>query len=148
MSQTDTFQSALNLLARREHSVHELKNKLRLRKFPDVDIDQALRDLQDRNLQSDERYTECYIRSRAGQGYGPLRIKDELSEKGVSAELISIHIDENDLDWNEKAAAVKEKKFGIDAPAEYKDKAKQMRFLQYRGFTQKQISYAVSFVDI
>ncbi|MGB5621179.1 MAG: regulatory protein RecX, partial [Gammaproteobacteria bacterium] len=74
---------------------------------------------------------------------GPLRIRRELEERGVSGELIEIAFDEAGTDWAACAAGVRRKRFGPAIPAEFPDKAKQMRFLQYRGFAPDQIRAAV-----
>ena len=58
----------MDLLARREHSFFELKQKL-LIKYPELNpsnLDLALNQLQCENLISDERFTESYIRYRKG----------------------------------------------------------------------------------
>jgi regulatory protein len=130
---------AVNLLARREHSQQELCNKLKLRNFSDAEIKTILTALTKRGLQSDERFTESYIHMRANKGYGPLRIQMELQERGVAAEIISEYLNVGDPIWRERAVAVYQKKFGKKIPKDFSAQAKQMRFLQYRGFTLEQI---------
>lgn len=134
---------ALGLLARREHSQYELRNKLKLRKFSDNLIVEVLKELTSENLQSDARFTEIYIRHRAEKGYGPLRIQAELRERGIVEESISQYLDESAEYWIEKITTVKRKKFGNKIPKDFSERAKQMRFLQYRGFTLEQIKRAV-----
>ena len=101
----------------------------------------VLDDLKVQGLQSDDRFTEAYIHSRIQRGYGPVRIRQELRERGVSGELIDQYVDVSEFDWKQHASQVREKKFGHNLPSNYKDKAKQSRFLQYRGFTGDQIKY-------
>lgn len=86
-------------------------------------------------MQSDARYTESYVHSRGRRGFGPLRIKIELQERGVSPELVSSYVDFDDRVWLEVACKEYEKKFGTEATHSAKDRAKRMRFLQSRGFT-------------
>jgi regulatory protein len=81
--QKNAKDSALNLLARREHSRMELTQKLKLRNFSENEISQTIEQLTQQDLQSDKRFAECYMRSRAEKGFGPVRIKFELREKGV-----------------------------------------------------------------
>ncbi len=131
--------TAMNLLARREHSTRELKRKLKVRGMEGVAVDQALATLQQERLQSDERFVEMLVHSRIGKGQGPLRIQAELREHGVSDELVSAAVDVNDPQWHDKIKEVRHKRFGASPPSNINERAKQMRFLQYRGFTPEQI---------
>ena len=92
------YNAGLNLLARREHSSKELKLKLG-RRFADVLVDEACAGLEHNGLLSDERFTEAVIHSRTAKGYGPRHIAQELSQKGVSKELIKEFLDERDAHW-------------------------------------------------
>jgi regulatory protein len=84
---------ALNMLARREHSGAELRAKLAAKGFPSDIIDDALSDLNRSGWQSDERFVEAFIRVRGERGYGPVRIRAELRERGIDDELIAMHLD-------------------------------------------------------
>ena len=139
---SDIRLAAMNLLAMREHSAFELRRKL-ARRFDDADIVEAVAVLSAENLQSDERYTEAFINMRKRQGKGPVRIALELKEKGVSEAIIGIYLDTSDHDWFDLALAEKQKRFGAAEPQDLKERARQMRFLQYRGFTQPQILAAI-----
>lgn len=129
----------MNLLARREHSTRELKRKLKVLGMEGVEVDQALTALQEERLLSDERFVEMLVHSRVGKGQGPLRIQAELREHGVSDELVSAAVDIDDPQWYESIKEVRHKRFGASVPSTIKERAKQMRFLQYRGFTPEQI---------
>jgi len=130
---------AMNLLARREHSVAELVKKLSA-DFEYDDIIIAISKLTERNLQSDERFAENYLRYRSQRGFGFQKIRQELKERGVNAELISETLAESDIDWFALAADARCKRFGEQQPEDFKERAKQQRFLQYRGFTHEQIT--------
>ena len=130
--------TAMNLLARREHSTQELRDKLLARGFEDDVITPALQTLSREGLLSDERFTESFIHSRVDRGSGPLKIRAELRQRGVADELITAWLDERDQVWLERAEAVRCKKFGSALPVEYMEKVRQARFLQYRGFTPEQ----------
>lgn len=135
--------SAMNLLARREHSADELCQKL-ARRFEDQNlIAQAVTQLTKDGLQSDERFTEAFINMRIRQGKGPLRIKLELKEKGIASSQVSTYLDEQCDTWPALAKEVKVKRFGPARADNPRDKARQMRFLQYRGFTSDQIQQAL-----
>lgn len=125
---------ALNLLARREHSQQELRAKLLLREFAREEIEQILQILKQENLQSDVRFAESYTRMRINRGYGPLRIGMELQQRGVDSDLIAANLAQDNEFWLDKMDEVKRKKFGNKIAKDFPEKAKQMRFLQYRGF--------------
>lgn len=135
-SANDIRLQAMNLLARREHLRQELVLKLGKKFGAEAadDITAVLDDLVEENLLSDERFTESYIRHRVGKGYGPDRIRQELRQKGVRSELLDIALEAADVDWVERAAEVRLKKFGPTPPTDFQEKARQLRFLNYRGF--------------
>jgi regulatory protein len=135
---------AMDYLARREHGRGELLDKLTRFGFdPDI-ADAAVTRLVEDGLQSDSRFAEAFVRSRINQGKGPARIRADLRERGLAATAIDIALEEADEDWYALARDVRLKKFGPDTPSEFRDKAKQMRFLQSRGFEPDQIQAAVS----
>jgi len=134
----------MDYLARREHGRSELLDKLTRFGFEADVADDAVARLVEDGLQSDVRFAEAFVRSRINQGKGPLRIRSDLREKGVNDGVTEDGIREADQDWNALAVEVRLKKFGAERPAEFKEKARQMRFLQSRGFEQDQIQAAVS----
>jgi regulatory protein len=130
----DIRHAAMNLLARREHSMRELRNKLK-RRFPDSDkIDEQLSLLIAERLQSDVRFAQSYARQRISRGYGPIRLREELRERGVSEADIAAAMDEMEIDWSAVATDVMCKKFGLRDAIDLKEKARRARFMQYRGF--------------
>lgn len=137
-SEQSARERAIQLLARREHSRKELRNKLIQKGFPVEDIDPELDALEQRGWLSDSRFTESWIRHRIQSGYGPYRIKNELSEKGVSNDLIAQCFEEISIDWVKMAHKVWQKKYNA-MPQDWPEKVKQMRFLQYRGFFSQDI---------
>jgi len=126
--------AAVRLLGMREHSERELRDKLGSR-FADSDlIVQIIADLQRRNLQSDERFTEHYVSSRTRKGYGPLRICAELEERGIGSDLIDAWVEVSGSEWRKRLGEVARQKFGGEAAQDQKEQARRARFLQYRGF--------------
>ncbi len=126
---------ALGLLARREHSRYELRKKLTQKLAEECepsDIDEVLDRLVEQGLLSDERFTEAYVNMRARKGYGPDRILMELNEKGIGSDLAQSYVCSRD-DWGLMLAREWRKKFK-SKPADYAEKMRQMRFLQYRGY--------------
>ena len=138
---------AMDLLARREHTRVELERKLVAAGFDaDVAAD-ALQALADEGLQSDRRFVESFVQSRISQGKGPLRIHADLGQRGVAPGLVDTVLEQLDEDWCARARDARMKKFGRSPPAEFRDKARQMRFLQYRGFEPDQIQAAMAGFD-
>lgn len=136
--------TAMDLLARREHAQKELRQKLRRRYDQHEMIEMVIKALADENWQSDERFAEAFVASRIRKGQGPIRIAMELRERGISDELVTAFVDSSDTHWKSLAADVRERRFGVECPSDMKTKAKQMRFLQYRGFTPEQVRASLS----
>ena len=135
---------ALQYLARREYSRAELRSKLLPYVEADVDferlpvnLDALLDDLVARGWLSDERAATQLIHSKRSR-FGAQRITHELRQKGIPENLIGEslpHLKETEL---EAAREVWQKKFGVP-PQHQKEKAKQVRFLQSRGFSMEAI---------
>ena len=133
----------MNLLARREHSRQELERKLLAKGFPSELIDDALQGLQRERLLDDARFAEAYAQMRIGKGYGPMRIRGELRERGVDEALVTEQVSTQARDWGRCAREARIKRFGEAVPREARERARQMRFLQYRGFTMDHIKRAL-----
>ncbi|KTD53103.1 recombination regulator RecX [Legionella quinlivanii] len=129
------FDSALRLLARREHGANELAQKLAHKGFERLDIENAVDKCQQLNYQSDERFIASFCRQRIGQGYGPQRIIQELQLKGLAKDLILEIINEQNLSWETLAREVIQKKFRQIEEQDFVARQKQQRFLQNRGFS-------------
>jgi regulatory protein len=135
---------ALDILARREHSVAELREKLAAREFPPDEIEQTLSALTEDGLLSEPRFIDSFLVSYTRRGHGPLWLRAELERRGIDAARISAALAGQAVDWVSHARTVREKRFGPDQPADYKDRARQSRFLQYRGFTSEHIRQTFS----
>ena len=133
----------MDYLARREHPRAELLAKLQRAGFDGETAEAAVERLAAEGLQDDKRYVESFIQARIAQGKGPVRIRSELREAGIEAGLVEEGLAICGADWDALAADVRRKKFGPAPPGSYPDKARQMRFLQYRGFDMSQIEAAV-----
>ncbi|MCO6414453.1 MAG: regulatory protein RecX [Thiogranum sp.] len=131
--------TALRLLARREHSVLELRDKLAARSFTDDIVEPLLAELTGSGLLSDRRFAEAYVRGRVERGYGPQRIQAELRERGIRGSLADEMLEAWSGTWLESAREQRGKRFGTGFPEDFAARARQMRFLQQRGFTGEQI---------
>ena len=96
---------------------------------------------------SDDRFAENYLRMRVEKGYGPMRILAELKDRGVDEELIANLLRGCAVDWNEQATAARRKHFGACSHRDFKERARQARFLQQRGFSADQVRAALSTGD-
>lgn len=133
---------AVRLLARREHSLAELSDKLAKKGHSDEDIQAALARCQRDGLQSDARFAESLTRTRVHQGYGPVKIRQELLSKEVARELIDAALRVEHENWFSHAMRVWEKKYASYASSvdvSFAEKQKQKQFLLYRGFSMDTI---------
>lgn len=126
--------AAMNLLARREHGHVELARKLKLRGADARMIEVELQCLTEDGLLSEERYLESYIRSRANEGRGPMRIREELTQRGLDRADVERALNEADVDWDERLRELWQRRFD-GYSADLKEKAKQSRFLAQRGYS-------------
>ena len=135
--------AALEFLARREHSRRELTRKLGTRGFPDEIIGAVLDELERSGSLADSRFTDTFVRSRIAKGHGPQRIRAELAQRGIVDTEADDGLRGADVDWLATIRAVRRKRFGPELPRDYAERAKQARFLQYRGFDREQIRAAL-----
>ena len=134
----------MDYLSRREHSRYELYKKISAHNFDRDLINQELDLLIEDGLLSDERFAESYFQSRKNRGYGPLRIRNELKQRGVGDQIFSPLSDE--IEWSEFALEALKKKVRGDMPTETKDILKLKRFLNYRGFDFQDIDKAFQLI--
>jgi regulatory protein len=125
-------EQALGLLARREHSRVELERKLAKRRFDEATIVEVLDRLEATGALAAGRFAESFLRSRIAKGQGPARIRMDLKAHGIDPAESRALLE--DCDWEGLACEVRRKRFGVEPPADYTERARQMRFLQYRGF--------------
>ncbi len=130
---------AVDLLSRREHSYKELFNKLKLREHSEDEISPVLEYLIEKDYLSEERFAESLFRTRMNKGYGWRSIKSELSQKGVCSSIIHELNKNQQIDWYLQAELAYNKRFGENDIKDQKEKAKRIRFMQYRGFSSDEI---------
>ena len=134
---------ALDLLARREHSRFELERKLTARSFPQALIAEVLDRLEESGALTAARFTDSFVRSRLAKGQGPARIRAELLERGIDKSRADEVLRTREIDWVAAARSVRGKRFGAAQPRDFKERARQARFLQYRGFESSHIHAAL-----
>ncbi len=133
----------MRMLVRREHGEQELLEKLAAKGCGRAVAAEVVAELKAQDLVSDRRFVEALVDSRMRRGYGPLRIRHELQQRGIDAALIDDTVDVNDAVWLKQLRAVWAKKFGAAAPDDYRQWARQARFLQGRGYSAEQIKQVV-----
>ncbi|SFK21704.1 regulatory protein RecX [Rhodanobacter glycinis] len=139
------YDKALGLLARREQSRRELRRKLDQRGYAGEETTAALDRLGEQHYQDDERFAGMLLRNRAGQGYGPLRIRMELKTHGLSDAVIRQLLDGAEVDWEASAATQLRRRYGGKASADHAERARRGQFLLRRGFsaaTVRQVTHA------
>lgn len=128
-------------LGHREHSAFELRTKLKRKGLPEAAIDSALAMFREQGLQSDVRFAESFVRSRVRRGYGPIRIRQDLVQRGVADPVIEEALTFSADYWLDIAEQAIDKKFGsltaIREAGRQNDQDgwnKAARFLHNRGF--------------
>lgn len=141
MNESDLYQYALFMLSRRDYGKAELFTRMKRRMYEKNEgiideslIEKVLERLSEQHFLDDDRVVGLMMQGYIRKGYGPLRIKQEMRQKGFAEALVEKHFTNVDVDWFEKAAYVRSKKFGDSLPQDFKEKSKQIRYLQYRGF--------------
>lgn len=135
--------SAMNVLARREHSEFELRRKLSLKaEVPDL-VDELIEILLEDDLLSDERFAFMLCRSRFNKGVGPVRLEHELNQHQIQPMWAEAAMEKYADAWIDHLQSLNLRKYGELPPEDYKAWAKRARFFQQRGFTPSQIQQAL-----
>jgi len=133
----------MDLLALRDHSRIELARKLAARGFETDVIAAALDGLERDGLLHSARFVESFVTGRIRKGQGPVRIRAELAQRGIDDAGIAAGLAAAAVDWLELARSVRTKRYGAAVPGDFKERARQAKFLQYRGFEADQIRAAL-----
>ncbi|USQ15006.1 recombination regulator RecX [Legionella lytica] len=145
---TKAFDCAVRLLARREHGAIELYEKIRQKGFSSSEAQEAVDTCQQMDLQNDHRFVEVYSRSRIRQGYGPLKIRQELNNKGIDKDIIQNVLQQEEDNWLAYALDVWHKKSKGQTEMSFSEMQKQQRFLLYRGFSMDIIAQVTKELEL
>ena len=140
---------AIRILAMRDHSEQELRRKLvapvmskngpeALDVTPD-ELEQVVAWCIENRYLDDNRFVGQFIASRSRKGYGPARIRQELSQKGIARQVVDQAMRKCDIDWVSLARAQAQRKYGEPLPSAFAEKVKIQRFLLYRGYLMEDI---------
>ncbi len=135
--------AALALLAGRDFGRTELVRRLERRGYAAPMVHAVVDGLVAERLLSETRFVEQFIRQHAGRGHGPMRIRAELRERGVPDAEVEAGLEAAGEDWVSIARDVRRRRFGLSPPGDYAERARQARFLQYRGFSADHIRAAL-----
>jgi regulatory protein len=122
------------MLARREHSRRELRQKLDRSGYARDEATDALDRLGEQHYQDDDRFAEVLVRNRAAQGYGPMRLRAELKSHGLPDAQIRRLLDAADIDWTDLAASQLRRRYGSAGASDPAERARRAQFLLRRGF--------------
>nr|WP_277611701.1 recombination regulator RecX [Klebsiella pneumoniae] len=140
---------AIRILAMRDHSEQELRRKLvapvmskngpeALDVTPD-ELEQVVAWCIENRYLDDNRFVGQLIASRSRKGYGPARIRQELSQKGIARHVVDQAMRKCDIDWVSLAREQAQRKYGEPLPSAFTEKVKVQRFLLYRGYLMEDI---------
>ena len=133
---------ALRLLGRREHGRAELQAKLLAKGHGAKAVAEALNSLQERGLQSDQRFAAALAQRRIQRGYGPAYLRAELRQRQVDDEVAEAAARRPGAFWLQRAKSALEKKYGPDGQRSAPQPA-QARFLARRGFPSDIVARAL-----
>jgi regulatory protein len=138
----DARPAAVALLARRDFASGELAARLRQDGYPEEAVAAVIADLTTERILDDTRFATQYVAYHAQRGQGPRRIAMDLAQRGVGPPQIEAALAAGP-DWVARAREVRSRRFGLALPESWAEKAKQGRFLQYRGFSSDHIRSAL-----
>jgi regulatory protein len=132
------------LLGRQEYSKKELAQKLRMKDASEDYIEQLLSWCESLGYIDEKRYCESFLRRQINKGLGLKRVLAEATNKGVDRAQLMALIEEQEIDWFELALETYQRKYGLgDKQFDYKEKAKRVRYMMYRGFGYEEINFAM-----
>jgi regulatory protein len=134
--------AAVALLGRRDFCSGELRQKLAAAGYDRDLVAEAVDELIAGKIVNDARYAENYVTYQAARGQGPVRIAADLKALDLPSDVIQMAL-EAGPDWRQRAREVRIRRFGLAEPESWAQKAKQGRFLQYRGFSSDHIRAAL-----
>lgn len=145
--QSKMRRAALYWLGRRDYSRIEITRKLQRKFGEEAEAEAGFAELLDwlegHRFLDESRYLEILIRSALERGHGLLRLRQNLQQRGLAKPLVEQGLANLEVDWFAQARNLRERRFGLKPVTEQKEKARQLRYLQYRGFTSEQCFHAL-----
>lgn len=142
-TESELYQAVIALLSRRDYSEHEIRQKYQSICHAEH-MQTVLERCQCAGYQSDQRFAEVFIRSKAAQGFGWNRIRQDMSRKGIDQTILQAAQEQQAIDWFESAYQLAQRKFsGRVDTKDFKTLQKQLRYLVGRGFDFEQARTAL-----
>lgn len=138
------YEHAVTLLAHKDYSNGEMRRVLHTMTDDGMSVETVLQRLREFGYLNDRRIAENLLSRFLRKQYGPGRVRLEFRQKGIEQDVTECVLSDTDVDWFQMASESRTKKFGAILPSEPKEKARQMRFLQSRGFTMEMIIDAIT----
>lgn len=139
--------TALAWLGRQEYSIDKFSRKLEQYGATAEQVSLIVEEFCNANWLSETRYCQGFVRARIRKGQGRIRIINDARGHGLDKDILLAALtqaeDEDGVDWFELALETYRRRYGQTTIADMKEKAKRLRFMQYRGFTMEQIQYAI-----
>ena len=146
-SAAEMRRAAMNWLARRDYAREELARRLSRRFGEQPALGETLDWLEAQGFLDEARFAEVFVRNRIERGQGPLRIRRELEQRGVAEPHLEAALEQAECDWFDLARRVRARRFTRLPGSDPREKARQLRFLQYRGFSAEQAFHALDAGD-
>lgn len=138
---------AVGMLARRDHSERELRQKLLARQCSSDEIDLAIEHCRYHGWLDDKRFADNFLRQGVTKGHGWRRICFDGNRKGIDIALLESSQEKQQNDWYELGKALALRRFadndGHFPEVDFKQRTKWVQYLQRRGFSFDQIQYAL-----
>jgi len=144
MTRQELYDYAVSLLAKKNYASGDMHRQLTRLTEKTEDVERVLRLLTDNHYLNDAQFSAYLFDKHVKKLHGPTRIKQELRQKGFSQALIEQELEKSNIDWYALAKEARVRKFGEMLPTDTKDKNKQIRHLQYKGFAMDMIFEALS----
>lgn len=132
------------LLSRQDYSKAQITQKLAMKGADKAFAESLINWCENHGFIDDIRYAESFVRRQLNKGLGLLRIKSEAYQKGIDASHVETIVEELEIDWYLQAQSAYNRKFtNTHKILDFKEKAKRMRYMSYRGFNHDQIEFAM-----
>jgi regulatory protein len=139
--------TAIAWLGRQEYYESKFRQKLKDKEADEEQIELIVTEFIDNSWLSEQRYCDAFVRSRIAKGQGKMRIKADAQQKRLDQDCLHQALESNEPDWFAVAQQTYNRRYGDKPMGDAKEKAKRMRFMQYRGFNMDQTLFAMAPTD-
>lgn len=132
---TKAFTYIVKLLAAREYSEHKLREKLREKKFPANEIDDALSEIKARGYLKEEVYAEARIRGFMNKSYSVNYIRQKMAQEHLTIDEDTINeiFEDNNMNEEQQIERLARKKIGMKTSLDFNEQSKILRYLISKG---------------